>query len=445
MPDLRAFADLARLVHVCRRVLEVVHYDLCGARRARDVRRDGRRDGLRRAPVAVQLTGQARGRPGGLRHRLHDRRAIGAGQHVDARLDQFPPLGAIPQRHAGHPVERGLLLKAAGIGQHRTRGAHQGLRLQVRLRVENHDTGHLYVPHECAGPGMRGPDDGELAPDIRKRVQDAGPACWCIGVLGAVDGREGEAAPRQAMVTADLAGPRHDGLAMLFDDVEHHVAGADDARAHAFGCEIGEGGVRRREQERRHVVRQDPVGFLGHRPIEGAQAGFDVRHRDEQLGGREGAGKRRVGVPIHDDHRRPGVEEHLLDGLQHPPGLRAVRGRADLQVDVGRRDAEALEERRRHGPVVVLAGVHQHFAHPGRAQRGGERGRLHELRARPDNGHDGGRPGAHAGCPAAPTDGWGGRPPPMRAVRNWWTNAIDGRASSIPKPRPASVSSYTRV
>ena len=48
---------------------------------------------------------------------------------------------------------------------------------------------------------------------------------------------------------------------------------------------------------------------------------------------------------------------------------------------IRRWDLQLLEEDGRHGFVVVLAGVHQYFAHPGRPECPGEGGCLDELRA----------------------------------------------------------------
>ena len=65
----------------------------------------------------------------------------------------------------------------------------------------------------------------------------------------------------------------------------------------------------------------------------------------------------RVGVAVHQDPVGPVLLEHGLEGDHHLPGLGAVVGRADRQVDVGGRDLELVEEALRHVVVVVLAGV----------------------------------------------------------------------------------------
>ena len=52
------------------------------------------------------------------------------------------------------------------------------------------------------------------------------------------------------------------------------------------------------------MVGQDAVELLGHRAVEGAHPGLDVRDRDARLGAGQRAGERRVRVAV-DEHERP--------------------------------------------------------------------------------------------------------------------------------------------
>src|SRR5690606_23916800 len=54
-----------------------------------------------------------------------DQRAVAADQRVGALLDGDRALGIGAQRETGHAETRGLLLHAAGIGEHEARLAHQ--------------------------------------------------------------------------------------------------------------------------------------------------------------------------------------------------------------------------------------------------------------------------------------------------------------------------------
>ena len=73
--------------------------------------------------------------------------------------------------------------------------------------------------------------------------------------------------------------------------------------------------------------------------------------------------------------------------LQHRAGLAAVRAGTDIEVHVGRGKLQAVEEDAGHLVVVVLTGMHQDLLVP-LAQLPAHRGRLDELRPRPDDGDD---------------------------------------------------------
>ena len=62
-------------------------------------------------------------------------------------------------------------------------------------------------------------------------------------------------------------------------------------------------------------------------------------------------GRRRGGLPL---------QQHLLDADERAGGLLGVRTGADAEEDVGRGQAELLEEHSGHVGVVVLPGVHEH-------------------------------------------------------------------------------------
>ena len=135
------------------------------------------------------------------------------------------------------------------------------------------------------------------------------------------------------------------------------------------------------------MVGQDAVDLLGHAPVERAQAGLDVGDRDVQLGGREGAGERRVGVAVDEQPVRLPGDELALDPGQHLAGLGAVGPGADLEVDVRIGDAELVEEDARHLVVVVLAGVKKRLA-VAPPKDAGDRPGFDELGACADDGQD---------------------------------------------------------
>lgn len=92
-------------------------------------------------------------------------------------------------------------------------------------------------------------------------------------------------------------------------------------------------------------------------PQIGAQSRLHMAHLDVQLGGRQGPGHHRVGVSLHQDGIGPLGHEHLFHAGHYPPGLLAVMPRAHIQVVLGLREFQLLEEDPVHLVGVVLAGV----------------------------------------------------------------------------------------
>ena len=129
------------------------------------------------------------------------------------------------------------------------------------------------------------------------------------------------------------------------------------------------------------LVGQSAVDLLGHRHVEAAQSGLDVRHRDAELRGNEGGGDGRVHVAVDHDERGPTVDEQLLEPDHDRCGLRRVAARPDLQVDVRLRQAELAEEDLGHLLVVVLAGVDEQLLDAELVEGGDDRGGLREVRA----------------------------------------------------------------
>ena len=224
----------------------------------------------------------------------------------------------------------------------------------------------------------------------RQRAQRAENVCEqhrVVGVLGAVHRREDIAARRQAeplQQPAAVAGKLHE----LQRRVIHHVARAVYAVGDPFAAQVIDRGVGRREQQAGDVVGENAVGLLRHRPVERAQARLDVRDRNAELDGRERPSQRRVGVAVDQQPARLLLQQHLLDGLEHAPGHRAVRQAADAELVARLRDAHLPEKHLRHQVVVVLAGMHQDFLDAALRERARHRRRLDELRPRADHGDD---------------------------------------------------------
>ena len=135
------------------------------------------------------------------------------------------------------------------------------------------------------------------------------------------------------------------------------------------------------EQQVGDRVGHEPVDLLRHRPVEAAEAGLDVRHRDPQLHRRQRAGDGRVDVAEHD--RRVGPAS--------PAGApRSARGcarsarRATPSPPRGARRAAGSELLEEHlgscrGRSAGRCGRSRTPSRPLRAQRAHHRRELHEV------------------------------------------------------------------
>ena len=142
-----------------------------------------------------------------------------------------------------------------------------------------------------------------------------------------------------------------------------------DAVAQALGRQVPHRLLGRREQQVGGVVGEHPVVLLGHPPVERAQAGLQVRHRDVHLDRGDRAGQRRVGVAV-DQHpvrllaaRAPGPWRASTAPVCTPwlpePTPRCTSGSGMP------RPVKNTSDR---FDVVVLAGVHDHVLVLGRRE-----------------------------------------------------------------------------
>ena len=88
--------------------------------------------------------------------------------------------------------------------------------------------------------------------------------------------------------------------------------------------QTGRGNVGGGKQQLGYMVGEDPVDLLRHAPIEGAQAGFDMRDRNVQLRRRQSPCQSGVGIAVDQHQLGTHFEQRALDRFQHPAGLGAV-------------------------------------------------------------------------------------------------------------------------
>ena len=204
---------------------------------------------------------------------------------------------------------------------------------------------------------MDGEDDRRGARQRGERRHDAPQLAWLVDVGRAMQGDEHVLAARTPSCSprAALGGPALEAA----QRVDHRVADeAHAARVDALGGEVRRGLGAVGEQEVGQPVGEDAVDLLGHRPVERAQAGLDVRNRDAELGCRERAGERRVDVA---------TDAHEVGALARAGRARRPRARcavcapcgprADAEEDVGLGELEVRQQLGRHARVVVLPGV----------------------------------------------------------------------------------------
>ena len=134
------------------------------------------------------------------------------------------------------------------------------------------------------------------------------------------------------------------------------------------------------------MVREHPIHFLVHRPVERPEPRLDVGHGLPELVREQGARQRGVRVPLaHDD---VGLR-HYRGGLHHRPGdLEVGRLLLELELDIGLPESQVSEENAVHLQVVVLPAVDENVLVAESVERLHHRGHLDDLRAGPDDRHD---------------------------------------------------------
>ena len=126
--------------------------------------------------------------------------------------------------------------------------------------------------------------------------------------------------------------------------IAHHVAHDLPSAGHALLLELRRGALVGAEEEGRQPVDLDPVSLFGHRQVEAAQPGLDVRDRHLFARGvRPGQGRVRIAV---DEHP---VGPLRLDHLADRRGHRYRVGRPQVEPVSRLGDAELVEEDLRHG------------------------------------------------------------------------------------------------
>lgn len=303
--------------------------------------------------------------------------------------DGHGPLGVGTQREAGDAEDRRLLLDTAGVGDDRGGTADEAHELDVAERV---DDAHARVVEEAglleagATARVQRDDDLRLVGDGVHRGDEG------LDVLRVVDiARAVQRGDDVVALDADLLthGVGVEAGLVLEQGVDHRVADEVDlVGVGALVAQVADRVGARREEQVRELVGDEAVDLLGHRHVEGAQAGLDVGEGDAELARHEGSGHGGVDVAVDDDEVGAALGEELLEGDHHLGRLGAVRAGTDTEIDVGLGDAQLAEEDVRHLVVVVLAGVHEQLLDVVSGQGLEDRGGLGEVGTRTGDVHN---------------------------------------------------------
>ena len=271
---------------------------------------------------------------------------VGPDELVGALGDGDRPLGVVRERQARHAEHRGLLLDPARVGEHEAGVALQRHEVEVADGLDRREPPWRARARDRARVrGWTGKTIGSRRATRRARPPAAArrwgsstfDGRWSVsnGVARAVEAQRSR--QRRARRTSPSVRQQR---------VDHHVADQlDPVGRRALGEQVVDRVGGRGEEQIGERVGHEPVDLLGHRPVTAAQPRLDVGDRHAELGRTSGAGDRRVDVarPRPPRRRRSFADDRSrTPAMTRPSAPRA--GRADLEVDVGRRDASSSKK-----------------------------------------------------------------------------------------------------
>ena len=288
-----------------------------------------------------------RGGPCEIRERREHPLAVEADEPVPAQLDGLGPLRGLAQREARHLEQVGLLLHAAGVGQHRTRVAQQ-LRGSRGIRAAAGAAGRPAARACRAGPAassraararVHREQRGErAAPRSTSTSRSSSSGSSTLPARCAVTSRYSpgvHAEPRERIRLARRDRRRHQR------HVRHHVTDQLDSVGDALAREVLDRGRRGAQQQVAEMVGEHAVALLRHRVVERAHARLHVRERQLEPRARERAREGRVRVAVDEHEVRLHFAEHRLERVHHARDLLRGGAGADAQLAVGRRQCRA--------------------------------------------------------------------------------------------------------
>src|SRR5205807_6017416 len=229
---------------------------------------------VRPLPFRAELAADRGAYPRGVRPR----------ENVRSDLQGLRTLRVLAQGDARHAEAATFLLESTGVRHHDRRFLLEDQHVQVARRVDasqgRQRSGPLLEPEflqSLRGPRVDGEDDwhSRFVRRLPERLQGPRQRLLNVHVLRPVESEEDVPPTGQAQPGEDvglLLGDRE----VLDQRVDHAVPDDVDARRHVLLSKVLPRGARRREEDVRELVRDDPIQLLGHGLVEGPDPGFHV-------------------------------------------------------------------------------------------------------------------------------------------------------------------------
>ena len=310
-----------------------------------------------------------------------------ADQFVGADAPGLGVFGVGVEGDAGHVEEGGFFGDVARVGDDALRLVDEEAEVQVALRGEDVQVGHLDVQRldGALHVGVYGGYDGHVGGFRGKRLHQCGEHGALLQQVVAVEGEQQVA----ALVQAEGGEPERllEAVAVVAYGVDEDVAHVVDVFGyHAFLVEVAVGHHAGGEEVVGDGVDDGAVHLARHIHVERAGTGYDVCHLQPSLLGDDGAAHG-GGHVVHHEHRLGGMLVQLLLEGKHDGGchLRVVAS-ADAEVGIGAAHGEVGEERGVQRGVVLSSGVYDAVGDvlprfPGGVHGAAQGGYLHEVGA----------------------------------------------------------------
>jgi len=292
-----------------------------------------------------------------------DERGVVSDESAGSEAEGDGSLGVVAEGEARDAEYGAFLLEATGVGEYDSclGGEAEGVEVGERVGAEQ---GRLLAEEAFeagssgggAGSGVHWEDEWDSPGELEEELEQRGEYVGVVDVGGAVQGDEAVGALFEAEASVCVA---ESSLGEVFEEgVDHDVADETElVLGDALAAEVVDAALLGDEEQVGEGVGEEAVDLLGHSAVEAPEPGLDVNDGDLELHGGEGAGDGAVDVAEDDGGGGARVEQVCLVAFEDAPGLCAVWSGADVEVDVGGRDAELVEEDVAEGGVVVLAGV----------------------------------------------------------------------------------------